>query len=96
MRSIRYSAREEDFIVLGECGRKSGRGAALEVGELGLVRSSETRRALIDYRDQYGSDWTSHAVVSALPDGYLDRDGPFEPVSFGLLDDALTLEIKGL
>lgn len=93
MRTIWYTPREDDFFVL-DCGRRStDGGVALEPGDLDRVRSSEARRALISYQRNH-DDASVRALVSALPDGYLDLDGPFEAVSFGLWADDLILDIQ--
>lgn len=84
MRSLRYSPRDEDWVVHGELRREGPNGELIVVDDdLPRIRALELRDALQTRCRHFGVD-VAEAQVSLLPEEYFDEEGPVGPIGFEL------------
>lgn len=77
MRSLRYSQRDDEWVVHGEL-RRGGPN-----GELVLVNEDLPRIRALELRDALQTRY-AEAQVSLLPEAHFDEEGPVGPIGFEL------------
>lgn len=89
--SIAYSTSREEWVVLGTRRESAVQGELVLLREeLEKLRAVDLRKALQVEANNY-EPASGKALVAAVPAGYLEEEGPYDPVSFEWDGRALTI-----